>query len=69
MLEIRVNDIQKVVDTLEEAVEFVVREVQRWFNSDDQTPLQITLTKPEDRAGPALQINVGDKLPTKEALG
>ena len=69
MLNIKVNDTQKVVDTLEEAVSFVVQEITKWFNSDDQTPLQITITKPEDRAGPALNISIGEKLPTKEALG
>ena len=69
MLKIHIKDTQKVVDTLEEAVDFVVQEIRQWYNSDDDKPLTITLEKPRDRAGPALQINVGEKLPTKEALG
>lgn len=69
MLEIKVNDICHVCDTADEAVDFVAAEIRRWFVSQDQAPLTITLSKIESRAGPALSISVGDKLPTKEALG
>lgn len=68
MLEIKINEVQKVVDTLEEAVSFVLQTINGWYQAQDNIPLTITLTKIESRAGP-LQINITEKLPTKEALG
>lgn len=68
MLEIKVNDACYVYDTLEEAVEFVMPIIKCWYEADEKAPLAITLTKIESRAGPALSISVGEKLPTKDGL-
>jgi hypothetical protein len=68
MLEIKINEVCHTVDSYEEAVEFVVAEIKRWFNSSDETPLTLALTKIINRGPPTLEISIGERLPTKEAL-
>jgi hypothetical protein len=69
MLEIKVKDVQMVFDTLDEVLDYIKFKIIEWKNTDETVPLNITVTTVESRAGPAINISVGDKLPTKEALG
>jgi hypothetical protein len=67
-LEIKVKDNINIHDSLDEAVCAVEKIIREWFNSEDSSPLTITLSKIEDRGPPALGINVNDGIKTKEAL-
>lgn len=68
MLKINVSDVTHVCDTVEEAVGFIVATLQKWIRSDDSRPLSITVSKMANKA-PPLEISIGEKLTTKEALG
>lgn len=67
-LEIRVQDIIIVGETLEKALQEVERLIREWFASEDRNPLTITLSKMEDRGPPALGINVFDAVSAKGGL-
>lgn len=68
MLNIKVSDTVHAYDSIEEALPALIKFVSDWYNSDDKQPLQITLTKIEGRAPPALGIYVGDTMKTEDIL-
>jgi hypothetical protein len=67
-LEIKVFDTITTVDTLVQAVEYVIEVIRKWFTSDDKQPLDISLKKLEDRGPPSLKINVTDTVSAKGGL-
>ncbi len=60
MLEINVNDEIFTADGFSKAVKIIRKAILKWFRSNDQKPLIISLKKIEDRGPPALGINVND---------
>jgi hypothetical protein len=67
-LEIRVNDSILIADSFDKAIEFIVDEVDKWYRSNDQKPLRITITKKQGRSPPALEINVADGIGAKGTM-
>jgi hypothetical protein len=61
-LEIYVYDEVHVSDDFNEAVEFVVETIKKWFESDEVKDLEVVMKKIGDRSPPALEINVGENV-------
>ena len=66
-LEIKVHDTITTYDVFGEAQKAISEIVQKWFVSDDEKPLTITISKVESRA-PPLKINVSDIVSAKGGL-
>jgi hypothetical protein len=67
-LEIKVFEETRVVDFIGDAIEFINEVIRKWFASEDQNPLQVTISKIHGRAPPALGISVGEAVPIKDRL-
>ena len=67
-LEIKVHDTVTTTDTLAKAKKYILDVLEKWYNSDDDKPLIITINKISPRGPPSLQINVGDLVSTKTGL-
>ena len=67
-LEIKVFEEITVVDFIGDAIEFVTETIRKWFASDDDRPLQITISKVRSRAPPALGVSVGEAVRIKDRL-
>jgi len=67
-LEINVNDTITTFDTLVQVENCVIELIRKWFNSEDEKPLSITLKKIANKAPPSLEINVNDVLSAKGGL-
>lgn len=69
-LKIHVKETIRVCEKLQEAENFVIGEIRRWFLDPNQkTPLKITLEKIEDRGPPTLGIHVSDVMDLSERFG
>lgn len=67
MLEIKVNEVVHVSDDALEAIVYISRVINEWYMKDDQTPLNLTITKLDNKA-PPLEISVGDVMNVKTIL-
>jgi hypothetical protein len=68
ILEIRVYDTVTAYDTLLEVQQAVDDIIQKWYVSDDDKPLTITISKMTNRGPPVLKIFVNDLVDTKTGL-
>lgn len=66
-LEIKILESVKIVDTFEEAVEFIMVEFKKWYESDSLEDFSLTVSR--RRGPPSLSINLGDDTTTGEAIG
>ena len=67
MLEVKVNEVCHASETIEEIIKFVLTEINKWNQSEDETPLTFTITKNITRGSP-LNIKIVEKQKTNEAL-
>lgn len=67
-LEIKVYDTVTAYDVFGEAVKAVADIIQKWFVSDEEKPLTITIGKMNSRAPPVLKINVNDSVSAEGGL-
>ena len=67
-LEIRVYDTITTCDTLVQAEQAIVEIVRKWFNSNDEKPLTITVSKVQNNSPPVLKINVNDSVSAKGTM-
>ena len=69
-IEIQVYDQITVVESLGDVTAYVTEAIREWYNNPESDPkLVITLSKIEDRAPPAIGINVSEIISMKEAFG
>jgi len=69
IIEIKVKDEVKVFDEVAKAIEFIVEKLQKWFNEEEDSLLEISLSKETGRSPPTLGISVNEVVKNKEALG
>lgn len=68
-LKINVNDEVKVIDTLVDAIKFVEEIIRNYYESPETKPLRITISKQgDDRAPPALGINISENVEMEDRL-
>lgn len=67
-LEIKVRDEIKVFDSVEKAEEYVFETIRNWYESEEQSPLTITLSKIADRGPPTLSVVINESIKTKDVL-
>lgn len=69
MLQIKVTDNIKVVDTFAQAVKVIVAAFKKWVNSNDDKPFRLSVHRKEGRDPPALEVNVNESVKTETAFG
>lgn len=55
-IEIRVQEKVQIYESLHDTQVFVLKLIQEWFESDDQMPLKIVLSKTTNRGPPSIKV-------------
>lgn len=67
-LEIKVFEETIVVDNIGDAIKFISAQIEKWLNSDNVSPVQITINKISPRGPPFLGVKVGESVELKDRL-
>ncbi len=78
MVVVKFNDAEVYSQDDQQALIFVIQELGRWFNTDKQNPITVSISKAkeetpvaEEQAGPApsvLEINVADNIKAESSM-
>jgi len=67
-LEVKVKEEIQVFDIFENAIRYIINEIKKWFESEDQRPITIIVSKNSERGPPTLGVNISERVRTNEAL-
>jgi len=67
VLEINVNDEIRTFDVLLDAIQFIVRRIEKWIQEDNDKPFSLSIKRKDGRA-PPLKISVSDGVGTRSGL-
>ena len=69
MLQIKVSDQIFLEDDLDKTIEFVVNTIKKWHAENDKNPLQLVIENQQNKAPPAIEINVSENIKTNAVFG
>ena len=68
-LEVKVRDVIKIFEGLEQALEYICDLIKEWYNSNDERLLEVSLSKKTGIDPPSLSVSVKDSTKLAEAVG